>query len=137
MSGEKPTLDQRRAYHAWQAVQRAKNKVGKHSAQDPRQFRRQAKKLPLRILTSGLGQSLTFLKTKKGKEEDVPGLLAELSNWVLIERLGVTGTPIDLLEFIIAGGADDLRRATEEVMVYLQWLNRFCEAEIEDDEETC
>ena len=31
-----PTLDQRRAKHAWEAVKRAKQKIGPHADQDPR-----------------------------------------------------------------------------------------------------
>ena len=33
-----PTLDQRRANHAWNAVQRAKQKLDHHEKQDPKKF---------------------------------------------------------------------------------------------------
>lgn len=82
MTDSKPTLDQRRAQHAWQAVQNAKAKTGSHSKQEPKKFGGQAKKLPVRIMTSGLGQALGFLKAK----DYAPGLLAELSDWVLVKR---------------------------------------------------
>ncbi len=36
--------------------------------------------------------------------------------------------PKHLLESIIKGDSEFLRRATDEVIAYLQWLNRFAEA---------
>jgi CRISPR-associated protein Cmr5 len=129
MTGSRPTLDQRRARHAWQAVQNAKARTGSHSQQDPKKFGGQAKKLPVRIMASGLGQALGFLKAKNY----APGLLAELSEWVIVQRLG--GQSGDLLQHIIKGNSDFLRRATDEALAYLQWLNRFAEAEGLTDEE--
>jgi CRISPR-associated protein Cmr5 len=128
------TLDQRRASHAWGAVQRAKQKQGPHQEQKPKKFGGQAKKLPVRIMTAGLGQALAFLKAKGY----APGLLAELTDWIN-QRMPPQGNePKDLLERIIEGNADVLRRATDEVLAYLLWLNRFAEAEglTEDTEES-
>ena len=73
-----PTLDQRRAAHAWDVVQRVKQKQGPHQGQEPKKFGGQAKKLPTRIMAAGLGQALAFLKAKGY----APGLLAELTAWV-------------------------------------------------------
>ncbi len=120
-----PTLDQRRAKHAWEAVKRAKQKIGPHANQDPKKFGGQAKKLPTRIMAASLGQALAFLKAK----DYAPGLLFELADWVLIKRGNRTGAPRDLLEQIVNGDSNFLRRATDETLAYLQWLNRFAEAE--------
>jgi CRISPR-associated protein Cmr5 len=119
------TLDQRRASHAWEAVQRAKGKQGPHQKQDPKKFGGQAKKLPTRIMAAGLGQALAFLKAK----DYAPGLLEELTDWVVQRIPPRSGEPKDLLERIVKGHADFLRRATDEVLAYLIWLNRFAEAE--------
>ena len=124
-SPAKPTLDQRRAKHAWNAVLRAKSGEGAHKDQNDKQFGRNAKKLPVRIVASGLGQSLAFLKAK-GK---APGLVAELSDWIAVRIPTQTGESRDLLERVIHGKSDFLRRATDEVLAYLQWLTRFAEAE--------
>lgn len=119
------TLDQRRASHAWDVVQRAKYKDGFHHGQDPKKFGGQAKKLPTRIMAAGLGQSLAFLKAKGY----APGLLAELTEWIASRVPSERGGPEDLLERIVKGDSDFLRRATDEVLAYLVWLNRFAEAE--------
>jgi CRISPR-associated protein Cmr5 len=120
----KPTLDQRRASHAWRAVQGAKK------CKDPKKFGGQAKSLPTRIMASGLGQALAFLKAK----DYAPELLKAIADWVLDKRSNEKSTkpePADdaLIQAIIGGSSDFLRRATDEALAYLQWLNRFAEAE--------
>jgi CRISPR-associated protein Cmr5 len=119
------TLDQRRARHAWDAVQRAKQKQGHHHDQDPEKFEDQAKKLPTRIMAAGLGQALAFLKAKNY----APGLLAELTEWIGERIPPDRAGSKDLLERIIEGDSDFLRRATDEALAYLVWLKRFAEAE--------
>ncbi len=118
------TLDQRRAAHAWEAIQLAKQK---YKEQELKKFGSQLKKLPTRIMTAGLGQALAFLKAKN----EVPRLLLDaLTKWVEQRIPPKQGEqPTDLLERIIQGDSDFLRRATDEVLAYLVWLNRFAEAE--------
>lgn len=132
----KPTLDQRRAQHAWQEVERA-GKLGRSAQGD---FAREAKRLPIRIKTSGLGQALAFLNAKAKSDKDNKGenararLLISLGDWLLKERR-LAAQPNgaiakdSLLQGIINGDAGLLRRATEEALLYLQWLTRFSEAE--------
>ena len=119
------TLDQRRASHAWEAVQRAKKGEGTHKNQVPKKFGGQAKKMPVRIMASGLGQAMAFLRAKNY----APGLVEELSDWVATRIPLKAAESRDLLERVIKGESDFLRRATDEVLAYLQWLNRFAEAE--------
>ncbi len=119
------TLEQRRASHAWEAVQRAKNKQKPHEEQDPKKFDGQARKLPVRIMTSGLGQALAFLEAKKY----APGLLAELKDWINMRIPPRQNQSMDLSERITKEDSDFLRRATDEVLAYLVWIIRFAEAE--------
>lgn len=120
------TLDQQRARHAWDAVARAEAREGAHQPQTPEKFRGQAKKLPVRIMASGLGQALAFLRAK----DYAPGLLAELSDWIAIRLPPRTREPRELLERVVQGDADFLRRATDEALAYLVWVNRFAEAKL-------
>jgi CRISPR-associated protein Cmr5 len=143
-----PTLDQRRANHAWEAIQRILkeypvrivNENGKQKKVPHEQAKRyggQAKKLPTRIMAAGLGQALAFLQAK----DYAPDLLVAISDWVLIKRPkpdDKTGPPLakeeanlkkSLIEGIVKGDSNFLRRATDEVLAYLVWLNRFAEAE--------
>ena len=133
----KGTLDQERAKHAWEVVKKMLELFPHHPPRVPngkrephahaKAFGGAARKLPVRIMASGLGQALAFLKAK-GKTKE---LLDALGGWVLRDQ-----KLKDLLDAVIQGTADTLRMHTAETLAYLQWLNRFCEAEkLTDDTE--
>jgi CRISPR-associated protein Cmr5 len=115
---KKTTLDQKRARHAWDVIQR----VVKEPESVRKDFGTQAKKLPARIMAAGLGQALAFLEAK-GK---TALLLEALAAWIH-ERRHTAGDR-RLVVRIIEGDADFLRYATAESLAYLQWLVRFAEA---------
>jgi CRISPR-associated protein Cmr5 len=124
MSGK--TIDQRRAKHAWDSVTEATNRL---NSQDQKKFGGQAKKLPTQVVTSGLGQALAFLKAKNY----APLLLSRLGDWVLDKRQNPgskNSAPDDdaLLRQIVDRDSDFMRRATDEVLAYMLWVNRFAEA---------
>jgi CRISPR-associated protein Cmr5 len=130
------TLDQHRASHAWNAVStfarvyiRVEN--GK-KVRDPaaKKYGTHVRKLPSRIMASGLGQALAFLVAKG----ECPELLSALGDWTLDKRKNPESkeespAPEALLRHIVNGTSDDLRFATAEALAYLQWLVRFAEAE--------
>src|SRR5205807_3442867 len=93
--------------------------------QEKKSFGGQARKLPTRILASGLGPALAFLEAKK----TAPGLLNGLAEWVAQQRPVRSTEETRLVVRIIHGDADFLRYATAECLAYLQWLVRFAEAE--------
>lgn len=133
---ERKTLDQRRAEHAWNVVQSIIEKYvddvdGKRVPRDEaKKFGIQAKQLPTRIMTSGLGQASAFLLAKRY----APDLLEGIADWVLVRRPNSPGEAEKpegrtLLEQIVNKDSTFLRRATDETLAYLVWLNRFAEAE--------
>ncbi|MBF0290830.1 MAG: type III-B CRISPR module-associated protein Cmr5 [Nitrospinae bacterium] len=124
------TLDQERAAHSWGIVQNVKREL---APQDQKKFGGQAKKLPIRIMSAGLGSSLAFLEAKKY----APKLLDALSEWTKKKMPGADAQ-MPLLARIMKNDANFLRRATDETLAYLQWLNRFAEAEgiTEDNDNT-
>jgi len=131
MPSQQQTLDQQRARAAWESVQEVK----KHS--DYREkYGPVAKKLPMYVLTNGLGQALAFLRAKanpkdpnKPKPENKANEAAykHLSAWVM-EQMKQDGS---LLEWLLKQNAATYRRATAEALAYLNWLKRFAEAEPE------
>jgi CRISPR-associated protein Cmr5 len=114
------TLEQERARHAYLAVERAK-KLGDRERTE---YGREAKKLPVRIVNSGLGAALLFLKAKKDRAR---ALREALDDWIS-RRHAPAGTK-DLVHRIQEGDSRFLRLATAESLAYLQWLVRFAEAE--------
>jgi CRISPR-associated protein Cmr5 len=130
------TLDQRRAHHAWDAVStivqdHIREENGKRKPDETaKKYGGQARKLPARIMTSGLGQALAFLNAKGY----APELLKDISDWVLDKRVNKASTadrpePNALVTHIIEGSSNDLRRWTDETLAYLRWLIRFADAE--------
>jgi len=124
--GGRRTIDQRRAEHAWDTVDLIA--AGPGAAKEVGH----ARKLPARILASGLGAALAFVQAKG----EAPTLVARLSNWVLSDETPVKaqapGTqqqgPPSLLAAVVYGDVSCLRLATTETLAYLVWLNRFAEA---------
>jgi CRISPR-associated protein Cmr5 len=114
------TLDQRRAAHAWDVVEKA----GGLDEKDKETFAAEAKKLPTRILASGLGQALAFLEAKGA----APLLREGLSDWLAQRRPPAAGEEVRLVVRVIRGDVDFLRFATAESLAYLTWLVRWCEA---------
>lgn len=94
----------------------------------------EAKKLPVRIMAAGLGQALAFISAKAKKRHGLKRLQTDLSDWVLkrIESSPCEAKcPVEtprLLHEIIHGDSAFVRRATDEALAYLKWLNRFAEA---------
>ena len=100
-------------------------------------YRREAKRVPVRILTAGLGHALTFLKAKSNEANDE--LLRDVADWVIDKRkrpesLAERPEARVLIERIVWESGTFLQVATDEVLAYMQWLTRFAEAELEDDE---
>ncbi|MEW6263971.1 MAG: type III-B CRISPR module-associated protein Cmr5 [Thermodesulfobacteriota bacterium] len=125
MTESRPTLDQRRASCAWNAIEEIK-KTGQEKAKE---YAGEAKKMPMRILTAGLGPALAFILAKaKEKKPNLKQLHSDLTKWVIEERPIKANKTGSLLESVIMGDSDFLRRATDETLAYLQWLNRFADA---------
>jgi len=127
---KEPTLEQRRARHAWEAVTSLRNDQGAYDDK-AKKYAREAKKLPMRIMASGLGQALAFIRSKEDKDDEskLGKLHKDLTDWVLKKRPLKAAKPESLMESILLGDSEFLRRATDETLAYLQWLNRFSEAE--------
>ncbi|MCY4151807.1 MAG: type III-B CRISPR module-associated protein Cmr5 [Aestuariivita sp.] len=129
------TLEQRRAHHAWESTQRAKTSS---SAGD---YSREAKRLPIRIMTAGLGHAIAFSRRKsdagKSVVDDVACWVLELNQAYTIQSDDKKSVQEDsagkLLRRITESDADWLRRSTEEAISYLKWLSRFAEAELKDE----
>jgi CRISPR-associated protein Cmr5 len=124
MSQQK-TLEQKRAKQAWDDVRSVKEK----SYEFQSDYATIALRASSLIQSSGLGQTLAFLKAKgKGQKENAHEVLFKhLSGWVT----GQFGWSKDLLREILERDSADYRRATAEALAYLNWHKRFVEAYLE------
>jgi len=135
------TLDQIRANDAFERIQKlsnAKAEKKQDADQTANVYATESRKLPVRIIAAGLGQALAFLYAKSASNPPrgsaIEVLLVDLGRWVLNRTNPVTGGATGLVErdslikAIVQGDALFLRRATDETLAYLKWLNRFAEA---------
>jgi CRISPR-associated protein Cmr5 len=121
------TLDQRRAAHAWNAVENMA--APDKSKEEKDDYAGEAKKLPSRIFAAGLGQALAFIVAKTEKKTALRQLHQDITSWVVGERpMPQARHRESLLESVINGDSEFLRVATAETLAYLNWLNRFAEA---------
>jgi CRISPR-associated protein Cmr5 len=127
------TLEQKRAEQAWECVQ----KVTKKSQEFKKKYGSLARKVPMLVLTNGLGQTLAFLKAK-GKSDPADEhtvLFRHLSDWVLSQVApNTTASNGDLLQWVLHNDSVAYRRATTEALAFLNWLKRFAEAELPTEE---
>jgi len=127
------TLEQQRAERAWTCVQ----EVTSRSQDFKKRYGSLARKVPMLVLTNGLGQSLAFLKAK-GKNDPADEhtvLFRHLSNWVLEQVApGATTSNRDLLQWVLQNDSTAYRWATTEALAFLTWLKRFAEAELPTEE---
>ncbi len=116
------TLAQQRAQHAWDVVQQALERPDFE-----KRFANPAKKMPARVRSSGLGQTVAFMRAKEGGD-----VLKAVAGWChqygLIKECSEEGLLIQFKD----GTAADLRYLTGEALAYLEWLVRFADAERKD-----
>lgn len=128
MSSLVRTIEQKRATHAWGKIQSLSNKPDGFK----KKYNALVKKVPVLILTNGLGQALAFLKAKSKNDDHHMELYRHVSEGVDLQ-LPLNGK--DLLEKLLQDNSTFLRQTTRTALAYLQWLKRFAEAELPAGEE--
>jgi CRISPR-associated protein Cmr5 len=121
------SLDQQRAAHAWQNVKQV-DESGSDKLR--KRYAALARKTPANIQSSGLGQTLAFLRAKAGRDRQGGEwmLYQHVSAWVMKQMKQPDHQADQLLEWVIQENTAKYRQATAEAMAYLGWLKRFAEA---------
>lgn len=111
------TLEQRRAKFALDKIQEV-------PAGEREKYKSQLLKLPARLHTNGLGQTVAFyLSSGQGKPEWK--ICEWIAGWLGLRDLHTAPRLIDTLT---TQSADDYRRAAAETRELAVWLKRFAEA---------
>ena len=121
------TQSQDRAAYAWDCIAKIKN--SQDGAGKRKEYKSLVRGSGAYIMTSGLGQTLAFLRAK-GKPEHL-ALFKHLNDW-LKKKLALR-TDVHLWIMDAQTSSDAYRHATRESLDYLVWLKRFAEAELADD----
>ncbi|MGB9661670.1 MAG: type III-B CRISPR module-associated protein Cmr5 [Moorellaceae bacterium] len=134
------TLEQKRAKKAWEDVQ----SVTARPDDFKKKYGSLARRVPMLVLTNGLGQTLAFLLSK-AKINEAPQkrsadaqahgeLFHHLSDWTMTQ-VAPDEKGRDLMVWVLNSNSDAYRRATAEALAYLTWLKRFAEAELPTEED--
>jgi CRISPR-associated protein Cmr5 len=121
------TIEQQRAAKAWELVSRVKEDDGKCQ----KEYNSWVKKVPVLVLTNGLGQTLAFLHSKSDREKQL--LYQHISMWLKSpqSQLVWSGTGLqkdNIIDRLIHESSSTYRRATVEALAFLNWLKRFADA---------
>jgi CRISPR-associated protein Cmr5 len=137
-------LEQERGKFAWNCIQEIKRLP---SAELQAEYRTRALTFNQMVQINGLGATLGFLKAKaaKDKKEDQEQealsaygyLLRHLTNW-MHQRGVVEGQRFDdLLRWVLEkADREAYRRVTTECLAFGDWLRRFAEAELSNQDTT-
>jgi CRISPR-associated protein Cmr5 len=135
MASRQQTLDQRRAE---QALKDVKQIEGAGNDALKKKYAALARKTPANLQSSGLGQSMAFLRSKAGQKREGNEhwlLYQHVSRWVMNE-MKQPGKADQLLEWVVGQDSPIYRQATAEAMAYLNWLKRFAEALLPEPEDS-
>lgn len=135
-------LEQERGRVAWDNVTKVRDR--KNSTLQ-KEYRSLARGLNAMIQINGLGQTLGFLKAKgKGDTNKAHFLLLKhLTEWMYNpDHFSAANNAVmnegqdGLLKWVVDTdtSSDDYRRATTECLSYGNWLSRFAEAELEEED---
>jgi CRISPR-associated protein Cmr5 len=101
-------------------------------------YRSYVKKIPTMILSNGLGQTLAFIKSKSEKGNAYKLIYEQLTEYIrnpYTTRIQMPEDKKELVEWVISCGSEKYRYITQEILAFLNWLKRFAEGLIEEEEE--
>lgn len=101
-------------------------------------YRSYSRRLPSMILSNGLGQTLAFVHEKKKDEKNAYAILYnQLTAYMKSNssiRIPMPPNENDLLKWVICCKSEKYRYITQELLAFLNWLRRFAEGLIEEEE---
>ena len=104
------------------------------SAENNKEYKQWAKKVPMMIKTNGLGATLAFLFSKGEVQKQ---LLKDLESWFIADEkckslITLSGQPFDLVGKITEADMLAYRALTIEAIAFLTWLRRFADGLTKD-----
>ncbi len=118
-----PTLEQRRAQHAWE-------KAGEGIARHGKDYVNDAKGLPALIMNSGLMQVMAYLQDKRGRH----ALLGQhLREWLAVHCQTPTDFEAFMRHLFEMSDARHFQAITTEAFAWLKWLRQMAAARIGGD----
>ena len=101
-------------------------------------YRSYIKNIPTMILSNGLGQTLAFIKSKSEKGNAYELIYEQLTEYMrspYTTRMQMPEDKKELIDWVISCDSEKYRYITQEILAFLNWLRRFAEGLIEEEEE--
>jgi CRISPR-associated protein Cmr5 len=130
-------LEKGRAEFAYRCVEKA-IEIFKDNSKKQKEYKSYARKIPTMILSNGLGQTLAFIKAKSEKGNAYDLIYKQLTEYMKSDhtaRIKMPQEKDDLVEWVISCDSSKYRYITQEILAFLNWLKRFAEGLIEEEEE--
>jgi CRISPR-associated protein Cmr5 len=129
-------LEKGRAEFAYECVDKA-IKNFKNDLKKQKEYKSYIRKIPPMILSNGLGQTLAFVKAKSKNENAYKLIYQQLTDYLKSEHTGRIRMPQqenELVKWVISCDSLTYRYITQEILALLNWLKRFAEGLIEEEE---
>lgn len=143
MSEEKSmkTTVNKRAKFAYERVKEVKEVVEQSKNDNMKKYKSYSKKLLAMVKINGLAATLAFMLSKFNKEPAYKTLYDHIQQWLENEDCpvntlysNVSSKNNDLIEKVLSFDSNSYRAVTKEIMEFTNWLRRFTEGMIKDEE---
>jgi len=91
-----------------------------------KEYKSYVKKIPMMILNNGLKVTFAFIYSKKQKNEAYDLIYKQTTEWLKPEK--------NLIKWIINQESQEYKATTNEVLALFNWLKRFADGMIEEEE---
>lgn len=118
MSGIKD-LARNRSQFAYKKVEEARKQSFK------KDYKNYVKKIPMMVLTNGLGATFAFVYSKKKDGNAYDLIYTQTKEWLKVPEKD------ELVQWIIDQESPEYRATTNEILALFQWLKRFADGMIE------
>lgn len=126
-----------RAAFAFEVVKKFKDRFA-NEPQTLKEYRSYVKKMPAIIQVNGIGQAMAFYYSQRNKSVAYKQVYDDLSKWIEQSMNGVVdsyrqkeGEPF--IEILVKMISDDYRLVTMEALAMLNWMRRFVDGMIQED----
>ncbi|DAB30430.1 MAG TPA: type III-B CRISPR module-associated protein Cmr5 [Sulfurimonas sp. UBA12504] len=114
-------LAKERSQFAYQKVEEASKQSFK------KDYKTYVKKIPMMVLTNGLGATFAFVYSKKKDGNAYDLIFKQTAQWLQQNEN-------DFMKWIIDQESPEYRATTNEILALFQWLKRFADRMIEGEE---
>ncbi len=109
------------------AIQQFPKQNGEKESKKQKEYKAYIKKIPMMILTNGLGATFAFVYSKKKNGNAYELIYNQTKEWFEVPQ------NVELVKWIIDQESPEYRAVTNEVLALFNWLKRFADGMIEGD----